>query len=115
MHPQGVTDDHWHTNQPFEDFGERSGGGRRPSDQNIGPGFELTKQHSSSSDKNTISPDTFTENFTRSAVDDVKKWWCSQIELDSSDDDFDYEFVRWSEVECCTESSLKINAHKSSH
>jgi hypothetical protein len=49
---------------------------------------------SSSSDKNTISPDTFTENFTRSAVDDVKKWWCSQIELDSSDDDFDYEFVR---------------------
>ena len=50
-----------------------------------------------SSDKNTLSPtaDTYTENFTRSAVDDVKKWWCSQIEFDSSDDDdYDYEFVR---------------------
>jgi hypothetical protein len=62
--------------------------------QSIGPA--LSKQHSSSSDKNTISPaDTFTDNFTRSAVDDVKKWWCSQIELNSSDDDdYDYEFVK---------------------
>lgn len=89
MHPQGVTDDIWRNTQSFDDYGVR-----RQSDHHVRPTFELTKQLSSSSDKNTISPDTFTENFTRSAVDDVKKWWCSQIELDSSDDDFDYEFVR---------------------
>jgi hypothetical protein len=61
---------------------------------NVGVVFGLPKQASSSSDKNTISPDTLTDNFTRSAVDDVKKWWCQQIERDSSDDDADYEFVR---------------------
>ena len=62
----------------------------------IGPHhYPLTKQLSGASDKNSISADTYTENFTRSAVDDVKKWWCSQMEMDSSDDDdYDYEFVR---------------------